>query len=75
MNLGNNQAAIEDYNQAIKFNPNYAIAYSNRGLARSVLGDKQAAIEDYRQAANLYKQQGQESEYQDTLNCIRKLEE
>jgi serine/threonine protein kinase len=72
--LGDKKAAIEDYNQAIKINPNHANAYYNRGNARSALGNKQAAIEDYNQAANLYKQQGKESDYQDALNRAKKLE-
>ena len=39
------------------------------------LGNKQAAIEDYRKAADLYKQQGKQSSYQNALNRIKKLEE
>ncbi|MEH2048891.1 tetratricopeptide repeat protein [Nostoc sp.] len=73
-NLGNNQAAIEDYNQAIKINPNYANAYYNRGNSQSNLGNKQAAIEDFRKSADLYKQQGKESDYQDALKRIKQLE-
>ena len=47
---GDNQGAIEDYNQAILLDPNYALAYIKRGAARSKLGDNQGAIEDYNQA-------------------------
>jgi serine/threonine protein kinase len=72
--LGNYRAAIEDLNQVIKINSNYPNAYYNRGNARSALGEKQAAIEDYRKAANLYQQQGKETDYQDALNKIKKLE-
>ncbi|MCF2145995.1 tetratricopeptide repeat protein [Desmonostoc muscorum LEGE 12446] len=46
----NNQdfrGAIEDYNEAIKINPNFAKAYYNRGNAHYDLGEKQEAIEDY----------------------------
>ncbi|MEH2195387.1 MAG: tetratricopeptide repeat protein [Nostoc sp.] len=72
--LGDKRAAIEDYTQAININPNYADAYISRGNAHSALGHKQAAIEDFRKAADLYKQQGRESNYQDALNRIKQLE-
>ncbi|MEH2069134.1 MAG: tetratricopeptide repeat protein [Nostoc sp.] len=59
------QGAIEDFNQAIKINPNYANAYKYRGDAHYYLGDKEGAIEDYSQAikinpnyANAYNNQG-----------------
>ncbi|MFM6370267.1 MAG: tetratricopeptide repeat protein, partial [Dolichospermum sp.] len=52
-------------NQAIKFNPNLAQAYYNRGNVRDDLGDKQGAIDDYNQAikinpnyANAYARRG-----------------
>ncbi|QSV71128.1 MAG: tetratricopeptide repeat protein [Aphanizomenon flos-aquae KM1D3_PB] len=51
--LGDKQGAIEDYNQAIKFNPNLAQPYYNRGNVRNELGDKQGAIEDYNQAIKI----------------------
>ncbi|MBD2414178.1 tetratricopeptide repeat protein [Nostoc calcicola FACHB-3891] len=73
--LGDKQTAIEDYTQAITINPNYALAYNNRGNARSALGDKQAAIIDFRKSADLYKQQGKESDYQDALNRIKQIEQ
>jgi len=52
-NLGDNQGAIADYNQAIKLNPNFAFPYNNRGWAKYNLGDKQGAIADYNQAIKL----------------------
>jgi len=50
------------------------MAYSNRGSAYSDLGDKQKAIRDFQKAAELYKQQGKTSDYQDALNRIKKLQ-
>lgn len=73
-NLGNYQAAIEDYDRAIEINPNYADAYYNRGNARSHLEYKQSAIEDFRKAANLYEQEGKESDYQNARNRMKELD-
>jgi tetratricopeptide (TPR) repeat protein len=36
------ERAIEDYNKAIELDPNYALAYDNREIARSKLEDQQA---------------------------------
>lgn len=40
------QGAMADYDIAIRMNPQYASAYSNRCLAKSGLGDKNGAIAD-----------------------------
>jgi tetratricopeptide (TPR) repeat protein len=48
--LGDKQGAIDDYNLAIKINPNLAEAYAGRGNVRNELGDKQGAIDDFNQA-------------------------
>ncbi|MFM6331568.1 MAG: trypsin-like peptidase domain-containing protein [Dolichospermum sp.] len=48
--LGDKQGAIDDYTQAIKINPNLALAYSNRGIVYHQQGNYIAAISEYNQA-------------------------
>lgn len=52
-NKGDYQGAIADYTSALKINPNYDLAYFNRGLARYNLADKQGAIADYNLAIKI----------------------
>lgn len=44
------EGAIENFNRAIKLNPDYANAYNNRAKVRHELGDFPGAIEDYTEA-------------------------
>ncbi|MBG1259638.1 tetratricopeptide repeat protein [Nostoc sp. BAE] len=62
--------AIEDFNQAIKINPNLAEAYYNRGSVRFNLGDKQGAIADLQKAADLFQQEGKTQDYQDAIAIV-----
>jgi tetratricopeptide (TPR) repeat protein len=47
------RAAISDYNEAIKRNPDFAEAWFNRGLTRLYLGDTSQGIEDLSKAGEL----------------------
>jgi tetratricopeptide (TPR) repeat protein len=46
--------AIADFTQAIRIDPNYALAYSNRGSAYLQKGDYDIAIADCTQAIRLF---------------------
>ena len=48
--LGNYQAAIRDYNQAIALQPEYPGAFNNRGYAKQLTEDYCGAAEDYQRA-------------------------
>lgn len=71
--LGDKQGAIEDCTQAIQIEPDFALTYFNRGVICDDLGDKQGAIKDFQTAANIYKQEGKETDYQDAMEKIKNL--
>ncbi len=50
---GDDERAIQDYNQAIKLNAKSATAYNNRGVAYDRKGEYDHAIQDYGQAVKL----------------------
>ena len=50
--------AIEDYTNAIRINPQLAIAFNNRGTAKGNLNDHFGAIEDYTKAIEINPQFG-----------------
>ena len=50
---GQYDRAIEDYDQAIRLNPNYAEAYNNRGLAKRAKGDFAGGDADIAKAKQL----------------------
>ncbi|MFL0770746.1 MAG: tetratricopeptide repeat protein, partial [Prochlorococcus sp.] len=47
------QSAIADYNKAIAINPQHALAYTNRGIAKELVKDLEGACADWRKAAAL----------------------
>ena len=51
--LGNNSAAVDDYNSVLKLRPNSPEAYTNRGLAYHELGKNDFAISDLNEAVRL----------------------
>ncbi len=51
--LHNYQGAIADFNQAIEFQPQFAIAYSVRGATRGAIGKETEALADVNQALAL----------------------
>ena len=50
---GDLEGALEDFEQAIKLNPNHTNAYNNRGIAKFKKGDLEGALEDYNTAIKL----------------------
>jgi tetratricopeptide (TPR) repeat protein len=50
---GFNQQAIQDYNQAIRLNPQDAAIFINRGVSHHELGDLNAALNDFNRAIEL----------------------
>jgi tetratricopeptide (TPR) repeat protein len=51
--LGDNKGAIVDYNETLRINPNYVLAYDNRGNSRRALGDNKGALADYNEAVRI----------------------
>jgi tetratricopeptide (TPR) repeat protein len=52
-NLCDYSRAIADFTQAIKIDPNYGMAYNNRGLAYLDADDRENAAKDARKACEL----------------------
>ena len=50
---GHWQEAIDDFNIALKINPNYAEVYMMRGISKAALGNKQGAVDDYNLALKI----------------------
>jgi tetratricopeptide (TPR) repeat protein len=48
LDLGEYEQAIEDYTEAIRLDPSYALAYNNLGVAHKAQGNWEEAITDFR---------------------------
>lgn len=70
---GNLPGAIQSYNEALRVNPQFAMAYYNRGISRYNMGDKTGAIADVSHANSLLKAQGDQPNYQLTLAMLNRL--
>lgn len=73
-NLEHWKQKIEEYNQALRINPNLASAYLQRGFIYIELGDKHRALTDLQKAADLFRQQGSTKSYQKTLEIMRQVQ-
>ena len=73
--LGNKQKAIGDYEQAIRVNPNYGLAYLERGAIRCMLGTKSPAVADFQQAGELFLKQGDGNNYKLAQSFINDCQE
>ena len=51
--MGQYEAAVSDYDEAIRMNPDYVGAYINRGFANYELGRHEAAIADCNEAIRM----------------------
>jgi len=74
LDLGGKQGAMDDFNQAFKISPNIAEVYRARGSVRYLLGDKKGSIDDMKKAVNLFQQQGNQIDYQKTLQLLNQLQ-
>ena len=45
------KGAVEDFNQAIHLNENYAKAYLNRGISKQMIRDEYGACQDWKKAS------------------------
>ena len=50
---GDYYGAISDYNKSIEINPEYSIAYNNRGFVKFKIKDYYGAISDYNKAIEI----------------------
>ena len=71
--LNDCQNGMKDYSRAIAIDPTAADAYNRRGFSYYRLGNRQGAIDNYLAAAELYRQQGKDRDYLETVQKIKQL--
>jgi S1-C subfamily serine protease/lipoprotein NlpI len=71
--LNDCQLALSDYQRAISLSPTSAYAYNSRAFAYHRLGNTKSAISSYITAAELYRAQGKDRDYLDTVKKIKEL--
>jgi tetratricopeptide (TPR) repeat protein/S1-C subfamily serine protease len=65
--------AIADYDKAISIVPEYGDAYYNRGLAYAQAGNTQQAKQDLQTAAQLFRQLGRMTDYEQVMKILQQL--
>jgi len=70
--LGDREGAIKDFDDAVKNDNNYAIAYYNRGNQYYLLRDYQNALEDYNKAIELNPRDNNAIKNRDIVKSILK---
>ncbi len=53
MQMGNNDLALDTYNDAINLEQTFGVTYANRGILRDRMGDHKGALDDYNMALKL----------------------
>jgi tetratricopeptide (TPR) repeat protein len=71
--LQNKLGAIQDYTEVIRLNPEDATAHFYRGLASIKLGYRLEATKDLQKAAQLFSEQEDSTNYQQTIRTLQKL--
>ena len=72
--LGQHDAAIADYDEALRLNPNYAEAYNNRGVAKVQLRRIDEARQDFEMALNLAQATGNPDLVAQAAQALRNLD-
>jgi uncharacterized protein YjbI with pentapeptide repeats len=70
---GDQQGAIDHFNQSLALKPNFAPAYLARGVARYQMGDRSGAVLDSQKASELFTIQGNIQGYQTSQVFIKEL--